>query len=484
MKPNVSHPSELARVLGPVAAIAIVVGTVIGSGVFKKPQIIAEKVPFTGPTAILWILGGLLTLLGALAYAEVAVLYPRAGGNFVFLREAYGRLPSFLYGWIEFLVIRAGSIAALATVFTESFHELFRDPGLQGALGMEPGSELGFWPQRLLTIATLGVLTLVNARGTRWGGGLQVFLTLVKVASLLAIVALPFLFFMKPSPGGVQASRANLNPVWPQPWSTALLSGVGTAFLGVLWAFHGWMSITPVAEEVRRPQRNLPLALLGGVGILTALYLGANLAYNLVIPQADMAILKDRTVAAEFGRRLFGSAGAALAAAAVMISVFGALNGNLLAGPRVLYAMGEDRLAPRALAAVHTRFGTPAVAIVVLGIWSALLVLVVAILTQMNLLEPNKSHFDRLTDFAMFAAVLFETMAVLSIFVFRRRRPDAERPYRCLGYPVVPALYVVLPAFILVNTLIMEPVEALAALGFTAAGGLVYFVFRLNRSNQ
>jgi amino acid transporter len=240
------------------------------------------------------------------------------------------------------------------------------------------------------------------------------------------------------------------------------------------------MNIAPVAEEVQRPQRNIPLALLGGVGIIMALYLGANLAYSLVIPRAEMAGLRDTTVAAEFGKRLLGPTGTALAAGAVMCSVFGALNGNLLVGPRLLYAMGQDGLAPRALNAVHPRYHTPALAILVLGAWSVLLVLSVAVLTETGLLAADKSHFDRLTDFAMFGAVIFETMAVLSIFVFRWRRPDAERTYRCVGYPVVPALYVVLPAFILTNMFTAQPFEALAGLGFIAAGVAVYFALRLD----
>ncbi len=229
------------------------------------------------------------------------------------------------------------------------------------------------------------------------------------------------------------------------------LTGLATAYLGVLWAYHGWQNIAPVAEEVHHPQRNLPLALLGGVAIIITLYLGANLAYYLVIPRLEMANLKETTVATDFSLRLLGPLGAAAASAAVMCSVFGALNGNLLVGPRLLYAMGEDGLAPRALGVVHARYRTPALAIVVLAVWSALLVLTVATLTKIGWLEESKSHFDRLTEFAMFGAVIFETLAVVSIFVFRRRWPNAERPYRCLGYPLVPALYVILPVCVVVN---------------------------------
>src|SRR5438445_4449760 len=224
------------------------------------------------------------------------------------------------------------------------------------------------------------------------------------------------------------------------------------------------MNFAPVAEEIRNPSRNIPISVIAGVVIVITVYLGANLGYYLIIPQQEMAQIKTTTVATEFSMRLLGPIGAAAASAAVMCSVFGALNGNLLVGPRLLYAMGEDRLAPRALGAVHRRYHTPALAILVMAGWACILVLAAAVLTRNDLpiltagewtidlnMPKDKSVFDVLTDFAMFGAVIFETIAVLTIFVFRWRMPDAERPYRCPGYPLVPALYVILPAFLLGN---------------------------------
>jgi amino acid transporter len=466
-------------------ATAIVVGTVIGSGVFKKPHAIARAVPDSGLVAVVWILGGVLVLLGALSYAEVAVLYPRAGGNYVFLREGYGRLAGFLWGWVEFWIIRSASLAALATVFTESLNDVFGNESFQQLVGLPTGARLDFWGQRIVTVAVLLGLALVNIRGTTWGGGLQVAITLVKVGSLVGIALLPFILLARaaPSPGGVTPSSANLQPVWPSDGAISL-TGLGSALLGVLWAYHGWMNIAPVAEEVRNPQRNLPLALLLGVGTIIVLYLSANLAYYMTMPGKEMAAdaMKDTPVATAFARNLLGPIGVLLASTAIMCSVFGALNGNLLVGPRLLYAMGEDGLAPRVLREIHPRYQTPAAAIAVLAAWAVLLVLGVAVLTEFGLLDPRKSHFDRLTDFAMFGAVIFETLAVLSIFMFRRRLPDVERPYRCPGYPFVPALYCVLPAFVLCNMFFAEPVEALAGLGFIAAGALVYFVLGLART--
>jgi amino acid transporter len=479
---------------------AVVVGTVIGSGIFKKPQAVAACVPYSGLAGLAWVLIGLLVLLGALAYAEVAVLWPRAGGNYVFLREGYGRLAGFLWGWVEFWIIRGASLAALATLFTQSFHAVLRElfaPGTGNDL-------LGYWPQRCLTVAVIVGLALVNVRGVRWGGVVQLLVTAVKVGSLLSLIALPFAVAALAGPGTAPPPRvSNLRPIWPA-WDQldfTMLGRFTSALLAVLWAYHGWMNIAPVAEEIRQPNRNIPLSLLGGVGIIIALYLGTNLSYSLILTQKEMTEMKetpagarteepsgsvdqphDDTVAIGFSRRLLGPIGVTLAAAAVMCSVFGALNGNLLVGPRLLYAMGEDGLAPRALGAVHAQYRTPALAILVMAAWASLLVLGVAGLTELarhGVLDPelaNKDHFDVLTNFAMFGSVTFETMAVLSIFVFRRRMPKAERPYRCWGYPVVPALYVLLPALILGNMFVSQRVEALTAVGFIAVGAAVYYL--------
>jgi amino acid transporter len=464
----------LLRALGPFTATAIVAGTVIGSGVFKKPQIIAASVPGFDLIALVWILGGLLALLGALSLAEVSVLFPRAGGNYVFLREGYGRLAGFLWGWVEFWIIRTASIAALATVFVDSLHDIAREVRQAG-----PQTEvLSFWQRQFLTAGVILILALVNIRGVRWGGGLQLFITTIKVVSLLAILVLPFVLW-----GRIEKTDSTAAQLPAFTWS-----GLGTAFLGVLWAYHGWMNIAPVAGEIHNPQRNIPLAFLAGVGIVIFLYLGANLAYHLVIPQHEMAELKDTTVVAEFARRLLGPIGTLLASGAVMCSVFGALNGNLLCGPRVLYAMGEDGLAPRAVGAIHQRFRTPALAIAVIAGWSIVLILATAALKQFPLPvvdlgdylvdlnpPPDKQLFDILTDFAMFGAVIFETMAVSTIFVFRRRLAAVPRPYRCWGYPVVPLLYLVLPAYILASMFLEQTTEAVAGLGFIAVGAVVYY---------
>jgi basic amino acid/polyamine antiporter, APA family len=472
-----SHPSSpgLTRVLGPLTATAIVVGTIIGSGVFKKPATIADKLPQSGLVAVVWVAAGLLVLCGALAYAEVAVLFPKTGGNYVFLKEGYGRLFGFLWCWVDFWIIRAGSLAALATIFTESLHDILKTGS--------GGEVLGFWAQRGVTVGVLLGLGLVNIRGVRWGGGLQVVVTLVKVVSLVGIAVFPFFLLGRVADSTV--TTANLDPVWPSAWSAGLLPGVGAAFLGVLWAYHGWQNIAPIAGEVRDPQRNLPIALLGGTLIVVALYLGVNFAYYLTMPAVEMAGLsEDTTVAAESALRWMGPVGKVIVAAAIMLSVFGSLNGNMMVGPRQLFAMGEDGLAPRWLGQVHPRYRTPAASIALLAAWSTLLVLGVAVLTQTSVLASGKSHFDHFTDFAMFGAVLFETLAVVSIFRFRALLPGANRPYRCPGYPITPALYVLLPGFILFYMVQDQRNEVFAGLGFIALGTLVFYAFGLQRVRQ
>jgi amino acid transporter len=487
---------KLIRALGPILATAVVVGTVIGSGVFKKPAQVSTDLPYFGLVAVVWISGGVLALMGALALAEVNILFPRAGGNYVFLREGYGRLAGFLWGWVEFWIIRSASIAALATIFAESLHDVLRNAAFQDAVGFH--FTLSFWAQRWLTVGVIMGLAFVNVLGVKWGGLLQFFITVIKVGSLVAIAILPFIAWRLARVADVPSPSAdNLLPVWPA-WSSFELSKVGTGLLAVIWAYHGWMNLGPVAEEIKNPQRNIPLSLLSGVGIIITLYLGANLGYYLIIPQQEVAGIKDTTVATEFSLRLLGPLGAAAASAAVMCSVFGALNGNLLVGPRLLYAMGEDGLAPRALADVHPRFHTPAWAILILAIWSALLVVAGAALItyplpviplgswSLNLNPPaGKPLFDLMTDFAMFAAVIFETSAVCTIFVFRWRYPHAERSYRCFGYPVVPILYAIIFATVAANNFMERKTEAVGVVGFVAVGVAVYYLFgRKNKSSS
>jgi basic amino acid/polyamine antiporter, APA family len=494
------QPQTLPRVIGPWVATAIVVGTVIGSGVFKKGRNVADNVPEVGLAMAVWALGGLLALLGALALAEVAVLFPKSGGNYVFLREGYGRPWGFLWGWVEFWIIRSASIGALATMFTESFHDILKQ-------ALYPGQKLdalGFWPRQLLTVSVIAALAAVNARGTRLGGGVQFFITLLKVGTLLFIVALPFAIYAGLSQPILPPRAANLSPLWPGNWGAVNWSGFGVALVGVLWAYHGWMNIAPIAGEVKEPQRNIPLALFAGVFVLIALYCGANLAYYFVVPRDAIVAkspdgnLSDTPLASEFCQALIGPAGLLVASAIIMTSVFGSLNGNLLVGPRLLYAMAHDRLAPRILGTTHPRYETPFWATVALAGLACLQVLILGALIQSGtgLFDSvdertgqvvQNSPFDVLTNFAIFGSVTFETLAVASIFMFRRMIPPTpeNRPYRCLGYPFVPALYIAIMSLVLVNFFVnpKQRGEAFVGLGFIALGALVYAAFLRERKS-
>lgn len=471
---------KLERVLGPWTATAIIVGTVIGSGIFKKPAAVAQDLPQFGLAIGAWVLLAGVIICGGLALAEVTALFPRAGGNYVFLREAYGRPFGFMWGWMDFTVIRTASIAALAVIFAESMHDVLR-------YAVGGGQEvLTFFQVHALALATILLLGLVNARGVRWGGGLQLLLTIVKVSGMAVMVLLPFgiLRFVEGAP---TPSTANWQPLWPSAAQPFSLAAFGSALIAIYWPFHGWQNLGPIAGEVRNPQRNIPIALLGGIAVVAALYISLNLAYATVIPSAEMAQIKGQTVAAAFSGKLLGGIGGALAAGIVMCSVFGSLNGNVLVGPRLLFAMGEDRLAPAGLTAIHPRYRTPARAILVYTGWS--MVLLVAGATAVEFARRSgrtlPNPFDLLTDFAMFGASVFETLSVASIYVFRRKYPDAPRAYRCPGYPVVPAIYIIAFVGVVASyfTNWSKITQALVGTAFTLAGAVVYGVFLRRKSN-
>ncbi len=459
----------LPRVLGVWVASAVVVGTVIGSGVFKKGQKVAENIPEFGLAMIAWVLVGVVTLFGALVLAEIAVLFPRAGGNYLFLKEGYGRLFGFLWGWVEFWIIRPASIAALATIFTEGLHDI-----LKQTTGHE--EVLAFWPRQLSTCGLILVLGIVNALGTRVGGGVQLAITIVKVGSLIGIMLLPFVILLFVDRPEFVPTTANMRPFWPDDWGKVNWGKFGVALVAVLWAYDGWRNIGPIAEEIKHPQRNIPLALLGGVAVLIAIYVGVNAAYYLVIPHDQMAKLSNTTVATEFCLRLIGPVGAMLASAAVMTSVLGSANGNVLVGPRLLFAMARDRMAPAGLTKLDPRTNTPVIAIGLVVAWAIGLVLLFGILHELQI--EVKDPFDSLTDFAVFGAAGLEILVIGSIFVFRQKYPldRFPRAYRCIGYPVVPIIYMIIMFAVLVNMFIQptQRTEALIGLGFIVVGAAVY----------
>jgi APA family basic amino acid/polyamine antiporter len=478
-EPDPSARVVLPRVLGPVAAFCVVVGSVIGSAIFIVPARIAHTIPSVGSIAFVWLVGGAFATAGALTLAELAAMLPRAGGPYVYLREAYGNLPAFLFGWCEFLVVRAGSMAALAAAFTKYFFQLRSAPSWGPP-------ELWY---AIVACTAILVVTTINVLGTVLGGGVQVVGTVLKVGGVIALILLPFIV------GGADSSR--LTPLWPSAFNTSLLSGMMIAMVSVLWAYDGWVSLTPLAEEVRDPGRNIPRALGLGMAVLVFLYLATTLMYHAVIPMEEIASMwtekaANKAVAAVYCLRLVGPHGVTAISLLVMCSTFISLNSNILTGPRASFAMARDGLFPAALGRVHPRFQTPTNAILIQATWAIGLTLIgtitilwpapegsslprpiLGIWSELN----KKPLYDILTDYVVFGANLFYMLSITAVFVLRRRRPELPRPYKTFGYPFTPILYVLAAVYFLGDMLYHTPAEAAAGLGIIAVGAVFYFLY-------
>ncbi len=445
--PDRPGPNGLRRVLGPWSAASIVVGTIIGSGIFLVPKAMVSQVGSVGMVFVVWIVGGLLSLFGALSYAELGAAMPDAGGEYVYLSEAYGPVWGFLYGWTQMWVAKSGSIASMATAF---FYYLadFR-PELDHVLyavrlPIGPGGgPLEIRSGQLLAAAVIMALALVNYSGVRFGGRVQVFATAVKVLLLWAIVVVGL--------GSGQGTAANLRSSVPAAGGWV---GFFAATVAALWAYDGWNNLSMAASEVARPQRNLPLALIAGTLAAIGIYLAVNLAYFFVLP-ASVVAASDR-VAAEMMRRLWGDAGAKAVSVAAMISIFAALNGSILSGARVPYAMARDGRFFRPAGRVHPVHGTPGVSILLLSTWASLLVF--------------SGRFEQLFTYVIFASWILYGMTAAAVIVLRRKRPEMPRPYRTLGYPVVPVLFVIGAFCVVFSTLFTSPRESLMGLVLIFSG--------------
>ena len=444
--------SELKRDLGVWGAASIVVGTVIGSGIFLVPKSMVQNVGSAEMVIFVFIFGGLLSLAGALTYAELSAAMPEAGGEYVYLREAYGPFFAFLYGWTQMWVAKSGSIATLATAFFTYMANFF--PALEGVITEFHLPLLG-----LLTIKTgqifamvvIGLLGWLNYFGVKVGGNVQIGVTVVKVGliALLIVVGLTF-------SGG---NMANFSSSVPAPGGVA---GFFAALVAALWAYDGWNNVSMVSSEVKNPQRNLPLALVYGTVAVMAIYILANLAYFYVLSASEVAG-SDR-VAAAMMRKVWGAGGANAVSIAAMISIFAALNGSILTGARVPYAMARDRLFFRSIGDVHPKYFTPANSIIALTAWSMVLIL--------------SGGYDQLFTYVIFASWILYGMATASVLVLRRKRPDLPRPYRAVGYPVVPIVFVLVAAALIVSTLQKSPRESLLGLGIMATGIPFYLYWK------
>ncbi|HLK47638.1 MAG TPA: amino acid permease [Bryobacteraceae bacterium] len=447
---KLTHKTELKRDLGAWPASAIVVGTVIGSGIFLVPQTMIQRVGSVEMVFVVWIVGGLLSLAGALSYAELAAAMPEAGGEYVYLREAYGPMWGFLYSWTQMWVAKSGSIATLATGFFLYLGNFF--PKLDVVFYSVPlplgphGGPLEFRYGQLLAIALILSLAWLNYYGVKLGGAVQTAVTGVKVG-LIALIILAGLALG-------QAHAPDRAPVAPLTFA-----GFVAALVAALWAYDGWNNVSMVASEVRAPQRNLPLALIGGTAGVIGIYLLANAAYFRILAPHEVA--GSERVAAVMMGRLLGAPGAGWVSVAAMISIFAALNGSILSGSRVPYAAAREGYFFARMARVDPVHHTPGVSIVGLCLWSCLLVL--------------SGKYDDLFNLVIFASWILYGMTAASVIVLRIKQPALERPYRTMGYPVVPLLFVLGAAILLISTLFDRQRESLLGVGLMALGLPFYF---------
>ncbi len=430
-----SAMKDLPRRLGLFDCVCLVIGTVIGAGIFLVPGVIAKDLPSLPLMLAVWVVTGALSFLGALAYAELGAMLPESGGQYVYLREAYGPLSAFLCGWSFLLVIQSGSIAAVSVGF--SIYLSYLIPGVPG---------LRFWAPPLLIL----ILTAVNYRGVRAGALVQNIFTALKVLGLMLLI------------GSAFSSSAPAAWDWSLHAEAISMKSAGLAALGCFLAYDGWHAIAFVAGEVQNPKRNLPLALGGGVAAVIAIYLLANVAYTRVLPMAELAATS--RPAAVTAERTLGTLGAGLVAWTILISTIGAANGSILTAPRIYFAQARDGLFFERLGRIHPRFETPSFAILAQGVWAAVL--------------AASGSYEVLIAYVLFISWIIHAMCVFSVLILRRRRPDAVRPYRLWGYPVTPLLFVAFAIWFVMTTMLERPLSSVGGMVLVASGVPAYYVWR------
>lgn len=438
----------LVRGLTLIPAAALVITNVIGTGVFVKARVMTCNVGTPGLVLLAYAVGGLLTMTGALALSELATMMPRSGGIYNFLGAAFGRVWAFLFGWMETFIDTAGSSAAIAIVFGIFLNDLL-------------GGVLSLWQTQLVAVGIIVVMIGLNLASVHTNGVVATAITTLKVLVVVGVGAAAFLlgdgswanFWSSGGAGTCEgvAESARLGA-----------TGFGAAVVGSLWSYNGWSIATFVAEEVRDPGRTLPRALIGSSILLVVVYLIANAGYYFVMSPVDVAsVAESSSVAGEVLVRIMGASGAALMTVGMMISSLGALHSTILSGSRLPFAMARDGLLPRRMAWVSKRSRIPAIGVIIVG--------ATAIVFAVS------GTFDLITDLIVFAVLIFNGLAVASVYVLRRRMPDVERPYRSWGYPVIPALFLLATAYLMINTLIATPGRAMAGLGIIAIGLPVYW---------
>jgi len=437
---------SLPRVLNLWDIVSLVIGGVIGSGIFLVPKDMAAAVG--GPLLLLavWVVGGLLSMFGALSFGELGASMPEAGGVYVYLREAYGSVVSFLFGWTLFLVIDSGAIATLAVAFSSKYlpHFFTMTPLMMHAV----------------SVALILFLVIMNYIGVRSGANLQNFLTIIKFVGLLGVCIVIFLFGKGNAGNFVSGGGAP---------SGSLLGAFGIALVASLWAYKGWEAATYSGGEMKNPQKTLPWGILIGSVVCVVLYVIAQLAYLYVMPAARIA-QSDR-IAAEAMEIAVGGIGASIISFIILFSIMGAANQNFVCSPRVYYAMAKDGVLFPKLAAVHPKFLTPHVSIVALGVWSIFLAVF-------------SGTFEQLFTYVVFGQWIFFGLTVGAVIVLRKKRPDLPRPYKTWGYPVTPIIFILASLYIAVNALISQPLNALAGLGLILLGLPIYFLIGRKKARK
>src|SRR5437870_1090886 len=500
MTSAITEPPEanqkFVRGLGLLDSTMLVAGSMIGSGIFIVSADIGRLVGSAGWLLFVWAVTGALTLTAALSYGELAAMMPRAGGQYVYLREAYGPLWGFLYGWTLFLVIQTGTIAAVAVAFSR-FLGVFTSlisptEWIVPPIILSRNYAISLSTQQLVAILIIVFLTIVNTRGLELGKLIQNVFTSAKTLSLLALIALGIFvgrnadalsanftnFWMPGTVSPIKSDLSFIATVSATGGALGMLIAVCVAQVGSLFSADAWNNITFTAGEVREPRRNIPLSLAMGTGLVITLYLLANVAYLFVLPLDKIQHAPDDRVGTAAMEVMFGGAGAAIMAVAIMISTFGCCNGLILAGARVYYAMAQDGLFFKATARLNSKH-VPAVALVLQGIWTALLVLprtrnvdsATGAVTYGNL-------YSNLLDYIIFAALIFYVLTIAGVFVLRRKRPEAERPYLALGYPILPALYMVGATAIMVVLLAYRAQTTWPGLVIVLTGVPIYFLWK------
>jgi APA family basic amino acid/polyamine antiporter len=449
------------RRLGLLDTSFLVIGAVVGSGIFMTPGIIAAGLPSPGLLLCVWLAGGLITLCGALSFAELGAMFPKAGGQYVYLREAYGSGAAFIFGWAFFGFIMCGGLAALAVAFAEFLGSFVPALGMSRVIFRAEivGLSLSLSAGQVVAALSTLFLTFVNSFGIRSGAIFQNLMTFLRLGTVAALVVLGVLF-------GVKAGASNFHPLFPPgPGFPAVLKPLGLALVAVCWTYDGWYAVNCTAEEIRDPGRTIPRGLTLGVLSVTVIYVSINLVYLLALPLGEISGVV--RVGEKAASALFGAGGAALFSALVMVSVFGCLNANILFGPRVFYAMARDGYFFKAMGRLGRKSRVPTGALWGQAAWTAVLCL--------------SGTYESLYEYMVFALLLFFAATGAAVFVLRRRSPEAVRPYRAWGYPVVPLVFIAMSLAVFASIVISQPVKSLAGLGLLLAGVPVYAVWKRRR---